>query len=185
MTSAANPGPGTYENPNVSPKAFNATGQSSVFQSKVPNVKDLKIKNMNPGPGTYTTVVSIEKKATEHLKKNTDGQYIGQEPQSFLSKTQRGEFWKHEGQTPFTRQTFAKVVGPGHYDVEKKKDDLKNRIVQEEAVHVPFSSTDLRDFEKRPKTVGPGPGAYIDINNPLHCSFKSQIQNMNREERHQ
>lgn len=55
--------------------------------------------------------------------------FVGQEPKSFLTKTKRGEFWKHEGETPYTRQTFAKVPGPGQYEHEKKKDDIKNKII--------------------------------------------------------
>lgn len=71
---------------------------------------------------------------------------MGQEPASFLTKTERGDFWKHEGETPYTRQTFAKVVGPGTYEHEKKKDDIKNKILMEEAVHVAFSQSDLRFY---------------------------------------
>ena len=77
------------------------------------------------------------------------------------------------------------MVGPGHYDHEKKKDDLRNKVIAEEAVHPAFSSTQLREFQKKTKTVAPGPGTYIDINNPLHCSFRTQVANLNREERHQ
>jgi len=69
----------------------------------VPNCKDAKEKSKAPGPGTYKTMVSIEKKANEHQRMNSDGQLVGQEPQSFLFKTKRGEFWKHEGITPYTR----------------------------------------------------------------------------------
>ena len=55
----------------------------------------------------------------------------------------------------------------------------------EEAVHVAFSMSDLRFYEKKPKPGPPGPGSYIDINNPLHCSFKTQVKNLSREERNQ
>ena len=56
--------------------------------------------------------------------------FVGQEPKSFLTKTKRGEFWKHEGETPYTRQTFSKNPGPGQYEHEKKKDDIKNKIME-------------------------------------------------------
>lgn len=53
-----NPGPGTYSDTEKSkqPKAFNSTGNTSIFISKVPNCKDTKIKNDKPGPGHYTNV---------------------------------------------------------------------------------------------------------------------------------
>ena len=74
-----------------------------MFQSKVPNCKDKKEGSLAPGPGAYKTVASIEKTAHDHARNNSDGIFVGQEPQSFLSKTKRGEFWKHEGATPYTR----------------------------------------------------------------------------------
>jgi len=76
----------------------------------------MKSETLPPGPGSYKTVHSIEKSAADHQRNNSDGMFVGQEPQSFLSKTKRGEFWKHEGATPYTRQTFAKAPGPGQYD---------------------------------------------------------------------
>lgn len=126
---------------------------------------------------------SIEKTANEHIKQTADGQFIGQEPQSFLTKTARGEFWKHEGETPYTRQTFSKVPGPGTYNHEKKKDDVRNRILHEETVHPPFTSSDDRPCNKKVKAPVPGPGTYIDIYNPVHCSLKTA--NLNKEERTQ
>jgi hypothetical protein len=46
----------------------------------------------------------------------------------------------------------------------------------EEAVHVPFNSSDARDFNKKTnKQVAPGPGAYIDINNPQHSSVTKPL----------
>lgn len=151
----------------------------------MPNCKDAKDKAKAPGPGTYKTMISIEKKANEHQRMNSDGQLVGQEPQSFLFKTKRGEFWKHEGNTPYTRQTFAVNPGPGKYDHEKKKDDIKNKIVMDEAIQPPFSSSDDRPCNKKVKAPNPGPGTYIDINNPLHCSLKSQNSTWNKDERSQ
>lgn len=100
---ASNPGPGVYDCDKLGQKNFNSSGENRVFQSKVPNCKDVTLKAPYPGPGTYKTTFSIENTAQEHQKQNTDGQFIGQEPQSFLTKTKRGDFWKHEGETPYTR----------------------------------------------------------------------------------
>lgn len=61
-----NPGPGVYDFVKLGKKGFNSSGNYSVFTSKVPNCKDAKIRNKNPGPGTYKNVVSIETKALSH-----------------------------------------------------------------------------------------------------------------------
>jgi hypothetical protein len=45
----------------------------------------------------------MEKETKDHLRNNSGGMFVGQEPKSFLTKTKRGEFWKHEGETPYTR----------------------------------------------------------------------------------
>lgn len=52
------PGPGGYDAPETvgNKKSFNATGNFSVFSSKVPNCKDIKIKDDKPGPGAYNNV---------------------------------------------------------------------------------------------------------------------------------
>lgn len=55
----------------------------------------------------------------------------------------------------------------------------------EEAVHAAFSSSDDRPCNKKVKAPNPGPGTYIDINNPAHCSLSTQVQNWNKEERSQ
>ena len=68
LTSPINPGPGTYDYEKLAAKQFNNNGELSVFQSKVPNAKDTKVKSKTPGPGTYATVQSIEKMATDSLK---------------------------------------------------------------------------------------------------------------------
>jgi hypothetical protein len=49
-----------YDFEKLGVKNFNSNGNYSVFQSKVPNCKDAKIKNNKPGPGAYKTVISIE-----------------------------------------------------------------------------------------------------------------------------
>ena len=48
------PGPGKYDPAvPVDQKQFNATGNNSIFMSKVPNCKEAKNKNIVPGPGMY------------------------------------------------------------------------------------------------------------------------------------
>jgi len=85
----------------------------------------------------------------------------------FMSTTMRGDFWKNELNAPFTKQTYLENPGPGQYVTEKKKsDDIKTRLLQEETVQVAFSQQEERDCNKNVKAPNPGPGAYIDINNP-------------------
>lgn len=79
----------------------------------------------------------------------------------------------NEGETPYTKQTYHKNPGPGTYNHDKKKDDIRTKIVNEEAVHVAFNSSDPRDMHKAIKSPNPGPGTYINIKNPLHTAFKS------------
>jgi len=66
--------------------------------------------------------------------------------------------------------------GPGSYHLEKKKDDVKAKVLVDEAVKVPFSSGEERDWnKKKQKQVAPGPGSYIDINNPNNSSVGRQL----------
>jgi hypothetical protein len=52
-----NPGPGHYKDAEYKEKkSFNSQGNTSIFLSKVPNCKDIKIKNDKPGPGHYSNV---------------------------------------------------------------------------------------------------------------------------------
>jgi len=56
--------------------------------------------------------------------------------------------------------------------VEKKKgDDIKSRLLQEETVQVAFNQQEERNCNKNMKAPNPGPGAYIDINNPNNSSI--------------
>jgi hypothetical protein len=89
-------------------------------------------------------------------------------PNTFLSTTKREDFWKNSILTPFTKPTSFENPGPGKYNHEKKKDDIKTKILMEETLHVPFSSSCERECNRRPnnKHLFPGPGTYIDINNP-------------------
>lgn len=55
----------------------------------------------------------------------------------------------------------------------------------EEAAHTAFNSSDERYVNKKIKAPNPGPGSYIDINNPVHCSLKLQASTWNKEDRSQ
>lgn len=80
-------------------------------------------------------------------------------------------------ETPYTHPTNMLNPGPGKYNHEKKKDDIKTRLLVEETVHVPFGSSEERGCMKKTvvKQPVPGPGAYIDINNPLFSSVSKPL----------
>ncbi len=94
----------------------------------------------------------------------------------------RGDFWKNELNAPYTKQTYLQTPGPGQYPLNKKKDDIKTRLLQEETVQVAFCQQEERDCNKDLKTVNPGPGAYIDINNPNNSSICKSLAKI-REDR--
>jgi hypothetical protein len=122
-----------------------------------------------PGPGTYIKVPMNPNEASAYSSING-----GKDPNAsaFMSTTHRVDFWKNELATPFTKQTYLKNPGPGAYAVDKKKgDDIKSKLLMEETLHVPFGSSDEREVNKKVKSMGPGPGTYIDINNPNNSSI--------------
>jgi len=51
-----------------------------------------------------------------------------------MSTTERGDFWKHEINAPYTKQSFLQNPEPGHYATnanKKKENEVKNRILME------------------------------------------------------
>lgn len=72
--------------------------------------------------------------------------------------------WRNLITAPFTRASYLKNPGPGQYLQGKNKEDIKQRLLNEEKITVPFSSSETRQFfGKTSKTPVPGPGYYIDI----------------------
>lgn len=73
--------------------------------------------------------------------------------------------------------------GPGKYNYGAgKKDDIKSRLLVEETVSVPFGSSEERGCLKKPaalKAAIPGPGSYIDINNPIFSSVSKPLLKFN------
>lgn len=92
-----------------------------------------------------------------------------------MSTTKREEFWKNEIDAPFTKQTYTLNPGPGQYDHDKKKNDMRSKILMEEAVHIPFNSSNERECNKKIKNIIPGPGSYIDINNPQNSAIGKSL----------
>ena len=111
--------------------------------------------------GDPSTIGSKQAQSTEE----TSTMSANQNP--FLSSTGRADMWKAEMNAPYTKQSYLKNPGPGQYFGGKKKDDIKQRLLQEETVTVPFGASDDRLCNKPVKAANPGPGSYIDVNNPI------------------
>lgn len=143
----------------------------------MPNCKDAKIKDDKPGPGTYSNVLPHKLKEEASTASETgDSSLLSgvsrQGANPFTFTTQGRGFWKNQIDTPYTRQTYHENPGPGHYAVTKKKgDDIKTRLLDAETVSVAFGQTAERDCNRKTKSLNPGPGTYIDINNPNNSSI--------------
>ena len=47
--------------------------------------------------------------------------------------------------------------------------------MQDETLHVAFNAIDERECNKNIKAPNPGPGSYIDINNPINSSICKRL----------
>lgn len=181
LPSKENPGPGKYEPTDAqNQKQFNATGNHSNFASKVPNCKGIKNKNATlPGPGTYNSKQMKRGDPSTLGSKaglsTDDSSTLTENPNPFMSKTGRQEMWKAHISAPYTKQTFNKNPAPNAYFDQKKKEDVKARLLAEETVTVPFGSRDDRPCNKAVKAPNPGPGNYIDIYNATNSSVGGKL----------
>lgn len=137
-----------------------------------------------PGPGTYDSK-SMKRGDPNTIGSNNHGastdissMMAGENANPFHSKTARGEMWMADRDAPYTRQTYATNPAPNAYFDQKKKDDVKARLLSEESVTVPFGSKDDRPLNKPIKDKNPGPGNYIDIYSAQNSSVASKITKM-------
>ena len=136
----------------------------------MPNCKDAKIKNSNlPGPGTYDSKkMKLGDPSTLGSKAGAstdDSSTLSQNPNPFMSKTARCDMWTNSLEAPYTKQTFKQNPASNFYFDNKRKEDIKQRLLQEETVTVPFGSSDERPCNKAIKAPNPGPGNYINVYN--------------------
>lgn len=92
-----------------------------------------------------------------------------------MTATKREGQWLNSVENPYSKQygklqpTFAKIL-----DEKRKKVDLirnKRKIKDKSDLKTaPFNIQANRDFDYASKTLGPGPGSYIDINDPKYSS---------------
>ena len=67
----------------------------------------------------------------------------------FIGTTERNDFWKNTIQAPYTKPTNIYNPGPGKYATgDKKKNDIKAKILNEETVKYPFNVSVTRDCNK-------------------------------------
>lgn len=71
--------------------------------------------------------------------------------------------WRADISAPYTKQTYNSTPAPNAYFDNKKKDDIKARLLAEEVQVVSFGSRDNRPCNKPIKAPYPGPGNYINI----------------------
>lgn len=88
----------------------------------------------------------------------------------FNSKTVRNDDWKNEISAPYTSATFNRNPGPGTYMSGKTRDQTKAKVLFEESLNIPFKTSADRNCLKQTNEKNPGPGHYIDINNPKNSS---------------
>jgi len=101
---------------------------------------------------------------------------------TFLTTTKREDFWKNDAVAPYTAPCKDNVPGPGQYSMDKKTEDVKNRVLLEDALHVPFGVSDERNcLRKQKKNNEPGPGQYIDISNPNNSSVCKSLMKFSNE----
>lgn len=132
------------------------------------------------GPGAYeksTADHSMLSGTNDHRRSSSDsGAPNGKGNQNFLSTTKREDHWINRMDAPYTHPTNFQNPGPGKYNHEKKKDDIKAKILLEETVHIPFGTSEERACNKpHPKTLVPGPGTYIDPLNPHNSSVAKPL----------
>lgn len=62
------------------------------------------------------------------------------------------------------------MPGPAFYFSKKAAENFKLRIMNKNKLEVPFGSYESKDLQNILKIThqSPGPGAYIDINDPCH-----------------
>lgn len=96
-----------------------------------------------------------------------------------MSATRRDGQWLNSIDNPYTRQytklrpTFAMLLQEKNQRIEeirsKKKHGGKSNIT-----NAPFNTQATRNFEYTGDTIGPGPGSYIDVNDPKYSSINNK-----------
>ena len=160
------PGPGTYEEKTVK-KVFHAKCNTSAFISKVPNCKNLKSETVTPGPGTYDKQRSLSSDTPDL---------------NFLSTTER-QGWDNDISQPFTRAT-NRVLGPGPcaYQRDAKQRSPYNKHSVEPIRNTAFNSSQARVTSMHVRNLSsPGPGQYIDPNDPGQSSVTHKLVKYSRE----
>lgn len=125
----------------------------------------------------------------EKLKNNIFNKDIG-----FMTATKREGQWLNSVEAPYTKQYYKIQPKLSELFKEKQKriDKIRSKNIKksrnQKIKSPPFNTQANRSFEKSHKRLGPGPGSYIDINDPKHSSVlhshtiygNPQIESMKR-----
>lgn len=93
----------------------------------------------------------------------------------FMTATRREGQWLNSVGNPYTKQYDILEPTPKslYHDKKKKVDRIRNKILKKRKKKVenpPFNVLENRSFEYLGKTLGPGPGSYINVNDPKFSS---------------
>lgn len=103
-----------------------------------------------------------------------------------MSATKRDGQWLNSIENPYTKQykklrpTFAMLLHEKNQRIEeirskKKHNDIGKSKSKGNNVNAPFNTQAARNYEYTGDTLGPGPGSYIDVNDPKHSSINNTV----------
>lgn len=107
-----------------------------------------------------------------------------------MSATKRGGQWLNKGDDPYTKQyeklqptlkqlLYEKQLKIDKLRTKKKQNEKENTVLRYENFGIEsdylfrdaaFNIKAKREFDYAAETLGPGPGSYIDINDPKYSS---------------
>lgn len=104
---------------------------------------------------------------------NFGNNYLNKEL-GFMTATKREGQWLNSVQNPFTKQYEKLEPSLEAMNTMKKKkvDKIRSKILSKKrrTLNPPFNVCENRSFEYLGKTLGPGPGTYINVNDPKFSS---------------
>lgn len=93
----------------------------------------------------------------------------------FMSETEREGQWLNSVDNPYTKQ-YNKLkpnISQLLYEKQKRIEKIRDKRVKTDkqaSKSIPFNTQATREFDYTGDALGPGPGTYIDVNNPKYSS---------------
>lgn len=149
------PGPAEYQM--ASSKKDKYLLESYVFKMKESTARQPLAK---PSKLTSRENSKILGTAESQQKSNTNLDSVSK---PFMSSTTRG--------VSFIPAQHASVPGPAFYFKKEPVENFKQRLLKQQKHEVPFGSNNILGWQQiPPQSKIPGPGAYIDISDPINSS---------------